>query len=68
MCEFCELYEYAKESAKKTKTETDMDTIFKIKLETNSCKNRIVKGVLTCGGMEFSYCPVCGRKLDEVSK
>lgn len=67
MCEFCNTYLFAKEKAKERKRETGINTYFKVKLFEYSVKNRVRKGALTYRGMKLVFCPMCGRKLSEVS-
>lgn len=68
MCEFCEMYLYAKENARERKKEFGINTYFKAKLFEYSVKNRVSKGSLTYRGVKLVFCPTCGRKLSEVSE
>lgn len=68
MCEFCEMYLFAKENARKLKKEHGINTYFKIRLYEYSVKNRVCSGSLTYGGMKLVFCPTCGRKLSEREK
>lgn len=68
MCEFCELCKASQETAKDRKANLDIDTEFVIRLVENKYKNGKLKGSLANKEMRFYYCPICGRKLSEVSE
>ncbi len=68
MCEFCDMYLYSKENARKLKKETGINTYFKAKLFEYHVKNRVRKGSLTNRGVKLVFCPTRGRKLSEVSE
>lgn len=66
MCEFCETYLFAKQSAKERKKEFGINITLKVILTEISTKNRVRKGALDSMPMKLVYCPSCGKKLSEL--
>lgn len=61
MCEFCEIYQQAKESEKIAGLKNNYYAI----LRERSIVNGREKGELDHSPVKIHYCPECGRKLTE---
>lgn len=64
MCEFCEMYDSAKELAEERKRLRGIDTMFEVLIRQTKKLNGMKRGTVDGRPVKLKFCPLCGKQLN----